>query len=153
MYGEEALTAGDRSGECIRCWNGHDPADDYARGIDVGKWLTERTNGQPEIVAIRASTVTPANVRWLWQGWIPLGMQSALIGMPGFGKTTIAMKLAADVTQGALAGDLEGKAADVLFISYEDVIEVRLRPMAEASGADLDRLHFIKCKRTRHVIH
>ena len=47
MYGEEALTAGDRSGECIRCWNGHDPADDYARGIDVGKWLTERTNGQP----------------------------------------------------------------------------------------------------------
>ena len=79
-------------------------------------------------------------------------MQSALIGMPGFGKTTIAMKLAADVTQGALAGDLEGKAADVLFISYEDVIEVRLRPMAEASGADLDRLHFIKCKRTGHVI-
>ncbi len=71
-------------------------------------------------------------------------MYSTLVGMPGFGKTTLAMSIAAQVTRGELDGDLAGQPSPVLFISYEDVIEVRLRPMAEAHGADLDRLMFLK---------
>jgi len=75
-------------------------------------------------------------------------MQSALVGMPGFGKTTVVINLMAALTR----GELEGEPADVLLISYEDHIEVRLRPMAEAAGADLDRVHFLKCERTGYII-
>jgi hypothetical protein len=105
-----------------------------------------------EILAVRASDVEPASVGWLWAGWIPLGMQTALVGMPGQGKSTLSMKVAADVTTGRLDGDLLGKPAAVLIVSYEDVINVRLRPMAEAADADLDLLHFLTHRDTGNLI-
>jgi putative DNA primase/helicase len=112
----------------------------------------ERRDGKPEIVAVTGSDVAPANVRWLWRNWIPLCMQTALVGMPGFGKSTFANKIAAQTTRGELDGDLYGEPADALIISYEDVIAERLRPMAEAAGADLDRVHFLRCRETGRVI-
>ena len=96
--------------------------------------------------------ITPANVRWLWDKRVPLGMQSAMIGMPGQGKSTLAILIAAQITKGELRGHLFGEPSHVLLISYEDVKEVRLRPMAEAAGADLDRLDFLHCRKTGYVI-
>jgi len=79
-------------------------------------------------------------------------MQTTLIGQPGFGKTSLAMNRSAEITCRMLEGNLYGSPADVLVISNEDVIAQRLRPMAEAAGADLDRVHFVKCEQTGYVI-
>jgi len=100
----------------------------------------------------KASNVTPANTRWVWQGWIPLGMLSLLLGLPGRGKTTLAEQLAADVTLGELAGGLYGKPADVLFVSYEDALAETLVPRLMAAEANLERVHFVGCKDANGVL-
>lgn len=82
--------------------------------------LRSGLKARDRIVSVRAADVKPANVRWAWRGWLPLGMYSTLVGMPGFGKTTLATYIAARFTQGELDGDLAGQPATVLFISYED---------------------------------
>jgi len=104
-------------------------------------------NGQPpgQVRAITASSVTAANVKWLWRGWLPLRMVALLAGQPGFGKTTLATRLAADISRGELDGALAGVPADVLVVSYEDAIAETLVPRLTAADADLDRVHFVGC--------
>jgi putative DNA primase/helicase len=116
------------------------------------------TSSSSQLLTITASTVPPRSVDWLWDGWLPLGMVSLLAGLPGLGKTTLALRIAADVTTGTLPGALESEPADVLIASLEDVIAARLVPMLMASGADLTRVHFVTCEAleqhldlTRHV--
>jgi putative DNA primase/helicase len=105
-----------------------------------------------EVVFIKASTVTPVNVQWVWQGWLPAGMLSLLLGLPGRGKTTLAEQLAADVTRGRLRGDLLGRPANVLVASYEDAIAETLVPRLIAADADLERVDFIVCRDAGKVL-
>ena len=105
-----------------------------------------------ELGFIRASTVKPRNVRWLWDGWAPLGMLSLLVGLPGRGKTTLVEQLAADVSRGRLEGALKGQPSNVLIVSYEDAIAETLVPRLIAAEADLDRVDFVACKRTGEVL-
>ncbi len=100
---------------------------------------------ESELIATPASGITAKNVRWAWQGWMPLGMLSLLVGLPGRGKTTLAEQLSADITRGELAGDLHGNPADVLMVSYEDSVEHTLVPRLMAAEADLDRVHLLGC--------
>jgi predicted ATP-dependent serine protease len=105
-----------------------------------------------EVTFIAASTVTPANVRWVWRGWVPLGMLTLLLGLPGRGKTTFAEQLAADTTCGRLSGNLYTKPENTLIVSYEDAIAETLVPRLIAAGADLDRVEFVACKDTGQVL-
>jgi putative DNA primase/helicase len=105
-----------------------------------------------EVSFIKASSVTPANVRWSWHGWLPLSMLSLLLGLPGRGKTTLAEQVAADITQGRLPGSLHGRPADVLIASYEDAVEETLVPRLIAAEADLDRIDFVACKEAGKVL-
>jgi putative DNA primase/helicase len=105
-----------------------------------------------EIAFVRAKSVEPANVRWAWRGWIPLGMLSLLLGLPGRGKTTLAEQLAADITQGRLEGDLKDQPSNVLVISYEDAIAETLVPRLIAAEADLDRVDFVVCRDVGQVL-
>ena len=105
-----------------------------------------------EIEFIKASTVAPANVRWAWAGWMPLGMLTLLVGLPGRGKTTLAEQLAADITRGRLAGNLLGNPATVLLISYEDALRQTLVPRLMAADADRDRIEFVTCKQKGQVL-
>jgi putative DNA primase/helicase len=85
-------------------------------------------------------------VRWFWRGWIPLGMLTLLAGLPGLGKTTLALLLAAQTTRGELEGHLSGQPVTVLVASLEDSIESTLLPRLMAANADLGRVHFVACK-------
>lgn len=100
----------------------------------------------PRVVRTTMSTVTPEQVRWLWRGWLPLGALSLLVGHPARGKSTLALLLAAEVSTGMLNGDLAAEPSDVLLISYEDHLRARLRPMVEAAGADLAKVHALACE-------
>ena len=105
-----------------------------------------------DVVATPASSITAKNVRWAWQGWVPLGMLTLLVGLPGRGKTTLAEQLGADITQGTLAGDLHGTPADVLVLSYEDARAETLKPRLEAADADLERVHLLGCRGTDRIV-
>lgn len=104
-----------------------------------------RIVGQP--VLTRASDVTPTQVEWLWEGYLPKGKLTMFDGDPGLGKTLTALDIAARVTRGAAMPDgSPGASGDVIVLSYEDDAGDTLRPRLEAADADLERVHFLQGK-------
>jgi hypothetical protein len=55
----------------------------------------------------------------------------------------LALDLAAQLTRGELAGDLEGEPSSVIYITTEDGLDNVVRPRLQAMGADLDRVHTV----------
>jgi putative DNA primase/helicase len=96
-----------------------------------------------------ASDVQMKAPEWLWPDWVARGKLHLLAGAAGTGKTTIAMAIAAAVTQGGMLPDgTMSPAGDVLIWSGEDDIAETLTPKLYACGANTDRVHFINCCRT-----
>jgi AAA domain-containing protein len=125
---------------------GHDPV----TGEYDPKRDTTRRNGKVPATGGRRLTLTPADriksgrVRWLWQGWVPLGALTVVAGEPGLGKSTLTgAHLAALATRGALDGELRGKPADVLIASAEDDWSAVIVPRLMAANANLERVHRI----------
>jgi AAA domain len=83
------------------------------------------------------SGVTSRRIKWLVPGLIPLRGLTLLAGAGGLGKSTFAMRLAADLSRGKL---LENEPGTTLIITTEDTAEEILRPRALAAGADLERI-------------
>ena len=54
----------------------------------------------PRLVTLRARDIPTRAVEWLWEGRIPLGEYSVLVGHPSSGKSTFAAALAAHVSAG-----------------------------------------------------
>ena len=50
---------------------------------------------------VTASAVTPTEVSWLWEPYLPLGHPAILAGDPGVGKSMVALALAAAGSRGA----------------------------------------------------
>lgn len=107
------------------------------RSLDDVRFLAEEP--VPEFArATRLSDVTAEDVKWLWQGRIPLGKLTILDGDPGLGKSTLTLDLAARVTTGrhmpdGSASDLE-RPAVVVLVSCEDGLADTVRPRFEAAG-------------------
>jgi hypothetical protein len=94
------------------------------------------------------SNVPTESVKWLWEGRIPLGKVTLLDGEPGFGKSLLALELAARVTRGTampLARDKPSEPADVVIFNDDDSLADTIRPRLEAEGADLTRVHALDC--------
>jgi putative DNA primase/helicase len=98
----------------------------------------------PQVNLIRGDTVQLRPVDWLWDGYIALGKMHIVAGAPGTGKTTLALGLAATITQGGRWPDgSRASDGDVLIWSGEDAAGDTLAPRLRASGADLSRVHFV----------
>lgn len=82
-----------------------------------------------------------ADDEWLWPGRIPAGAITGLEGMPGEGKSSITMDLAARVTSGEPMPFCDGRRspAGVVVFNSEDAKQV-IRRRAVAAGADLGRM-------------
>ena len=93
-------------------------------------------------VLLTAADIRPEKVEWFYAGRVPLGALTLLVGPPGLGKTTFACELGARGSR----GQLEGDAADVIFISAEDSLANTLVPRFTAAGADLGRVRFMKIR-------
>ncbi len=93
---------------------------------------------------LRASDLKPQPVAWLWDGWLAQGKLHIFGGAPGTGKTTIAMGLAATVTNGGRWPDgTKAPIGNVLIWSGEDDPADTLIPRLALAGADLSRVFFI----------
>lgn len=91
---------------------------------------------------VRLSDVKSRRIKWLVPGLVPFRGLTLLAGAGGLGKSTFAMRLAADLSRGRLLED--GEAGAALVVSTEDVPEEILRPRAAAAGADLSRVHLYR---------
>lgn len=95
------------------------------------------------VVLRKASTIAMKGVRWLYRGRIPAGMVTLLAGREGIGKSTVALDLAARLTQGTLDGRYEGRPQSIAVCATEDSWEHTIVPRLRAVGADLDRVFHI----------
>ncbi|MFN2490123.1 MAG: AAA family ATPase [Actinomycetota bacterium] len=95
------------------------------------------------LTLIGAANVTPRAVAWAWEGRVPLGALSLLVGQPARNKSTLASELVARITRGQLDGALHDKPSECFIASAEDSREHTLVPRLIAAGADLSLIHFV----------
>jgi RecA-family ATPase len=74
---------------------------------------------------------------------LPLRGLSLVAGEAGLGKSTLTVKLAADVTHGRLEGELSDEPRDVLIATAEDHFASVVWGRLTAARADMDRVHRI----------
>ena len=142
---------------------GWDIADAVAESVDLERFIRncpaeksvqlEFGKSSPRLVTQRASDVVTRPVDWLWEGRIPLGEYSVLVGHPSSGKSTLAAALAAHVSAGIPFPDGTRPAVgDVLFLSAEESAAKALVPRLRVAGAALDRVSIadIRLKRANH---
>jgi putative DNA primase/helicase len=81
-------------------------------------------------------------VEWLWEGRVPLGKVTLLVGDPDVGKSFVALDLAARVSRGEGVGGERGlgKPGNVLLLSADDDVDDTIVPRLTACGADLSRV-------------
>jgi putative DNA primase/helicase len=98
----------------------------------------------PRVILRAACDVEPQPVDWLWPGWLAAGKLHMIAGAPGTGKTTVAIGLAAIVSQGGRWPDgSRARAGSVVIWSGEDDDADTLNPRLRAAGADTRRVHVV----------
>lgn len=99
----------------------------------------------PAVSLRQASKIEMEPISWLWSGWLAAGKLHMLGGVPGTGKTTIALAVAATVSRGGYWPDgTPFKATgNTIIWSGEDDAADTLVPRLVAMGANLDRIHVV----------
>jgi hypothetical protein len=94
---------------------------------------------------IKASTITPRIVRWLWPGHLACGELEILTGIPGIGKSQTHCFVIATVTAGRDWPDgAKGMPPrSIVMLTAEDNAAHTVIPRLIAAGADLDRVHIL----------
>ncbi len=87
------------------------------------------------------SMITRRRRQYLWDQRLPLGEVTLWVGHAGIGKSQAAVWLAAQVSQGALPGELYGQPSPVLYLGTEDSWEYTLAPRFDAAHGDPERIH------------
>jgi putative DNA primase/helicase len=108
--------------------------------------LTARLEMEGKSVTLRcASQIEMEPISWLWPEWLAAGKLHMLGGIPGTGKTTISLSLAATLSRGGYWPDGTPLSASghVLIWSGEDDAADTLIPRLSAMGGDLDRIHIV----------
>lgn len=95
-----------------------------------------------EFNIINMADVEAVAVKWLWKPYIPLGKITIIQGDPGEGKTTLALSIAAALTQGEkLPNEAEAQAPmNVIYQTAEDGLADTIKPRLEAVNADCARV-------------
>ena len=103
---------------------------------------------QGKMHVAKLSSVRMEPVKWLWQGYLPIGKLVMLDGYPGQGKSAAVLDVAARGSKGRKMpdrsrGDVAGPW-DTLILTYEDDAADTLRPRIEAAGGDPARIRYVK---------
>ena len=110
-------------------------------------YATNEPLNDVELEVVRASEITPKEVRWLWYPYIPFGKVTLLQGDPGDGKSKLMLTLSALLSQGKpLPFADESDAHEPMTVIYqttEDDADDTVVPRFIASDGDRERLIFI----------
>lgn len=99
-----------------------------------------------ELKLIHMEDVVSKEVEWLWYPYIPYGKITIIEGDPGEGKTTLVLKLAADLSRGLplpCDDDKEYEPIHIIYQTAEDGIEDTIKPRLEKAGADCSMIRVI----------
>jgi AAA domain len=107
------------------------PASDHRNTSSVG-------DADIRFVSLAGRKAKP--VRWVWSGRIPVGVGTLLAGLPGGGKTHVALHLGSMLTRGTLPGHFDGTPSGIVVMSREDMLDETIVPRLQAEGADMDRV-------------
>ena len=112
------------------------------------QWAKADSPAVWKVNAVSAASIKPVAIRWLWPGWLAKGKLHILAGAGGTGKTTLLLSLIATITTGGRwpDGSRCSEPGNALIWSSEDDLGDTLVPRLTAAGADLSRVHFIKCR-------
>jgi predicted ATP-dependent serine protease len=128
---------------CFECW-----LDELIRCNEPDEGTTGSTvvESEPDpdgrmLIAQSFATVKAERTRWLWDGRIPLGTATLLVGRKKLGKSTLTVELAAQLSRGTLAGDLHGQPSNALLVTFEASASRTVKPRLIAAGADTSRVH------------
>ncbi|MDQ3416522.1 MAG: AAA family ATPase, partial [Actinomycetota bacterium] len=150
-----SLTGKAASLRVVRAKVGKDAADHIAAGHGLDELeaaeLPAGENTEPDDVVmpldvICAADVELSRVRYLWDRRIPVGAVTVLPGEEGIGKTTVGIRLIADLTRGRLAGEFYGTPRNVLVLAAEDGLGDVFVPRLRQAGADLNRVHIVRAR-------
>ena len=97
----------------------------------------ESEGGRRALEVVGTESVTHRPVEWLWEGRIPYGELTLLVGDPGVGKSLLTCWLAARVA---------GGGGYALLVSAEDDPARTIRPRLEAAGADLRKVGLLQAR-------
>jgi len=101
-------------------------------------------NDNLDITLICANDIKPQPIQWIWNGWLARGKLHILAGQAGAGKTTIAIQLAAIISDGGKFPDGSNTLpGSILIWSGEDSVEDTLVPRLAAANANLGKVYFI----------
>jgi putative DNA primase/helicase len=94
---------------------------------------------------VRLADVVPAEIDWLWEGYLARGKLTLLGGDPDLGKSQLSIDMAARQSAGKHwpFGPL-AHIASTVFLCSEDGIADTIRPRADAAGADVSKLYVLR---------
>lgn len=104
------------------------------------------------MTTICADTIKLVAIKWLWPEHFPLGKLALITGKPDNGKSQVTISVVACTTTGRDWPDGSKNTLgprDVLMAVAEDDLADTVIPRLMAAGADLSRVHFVGCVRTK----
>ena len=123
----------------------------YTKGLKVLDGEAIASGATVELKA--AASIEPTAIEWLWPGWLAQGRLHLLAGAPGAGKTTIALAMAAAISNGDCWPDgSRAPVGNIVMWSGEDDAADTLVPRLEAAGADRSRIFFVGRTREDRVL-
>jgi putative DNA primase/helicase len=97
-----------------------------------------------EVELVQASAIRPEPISWIWFGHLARGKLHILAGKPAAGKTTLAVAMAAIISNGGIFPDgTKCAIGRVVIWSGEDSPADTLVPRLIAAGANLDNVIFV----------
>jgi putative DNA primase/helicase len=111
---------------------------------------TSKRKPPNNIELIKASDVEAKEKQWLWMHHLLRGALELMSGLPNLGKSQVQINYVACVTAGLRWPDgAEGMPpASVIMLTAEDTIDQEVVPRLVAAGANLERVHIVKCIKT-----
>jgi DNA repair protein RadA/Sms len=119
---------------------GRDYVQEYVR-LGIGE-IKKKLLPQPSVLGlklIRGDEIADVEQRWLVPGFLPDATLSIMAGLPGIGKTTVSLSIAASITRGEIPiVDGTRPLGNVFMLSNEDSPS-HIRSSFERLGGDLSR--------------